>query len=107
MTNAIDSYLGAALFAPHYPEVAGSKATGTSAQAAESVDAATLRESARWYLRHYGPMTADECANRMGESVLSIRPRFSELAAKAQIIDTGERRENASGRRAVVWRSVE
>jgi len=49
-------------------------------------------------------LTTDECAERLGETVLSIRPRFTELAAKGEIEDSGIRRKNASGRSATVWR---
>lgn len=49
-------------------------------------------------------MTADECARHLSESVLSIRPRFSELLRANRIEDTGERRKNASGRNATVWK---
>jgi hypothetical protein len=49
--------------------------------------------------------TADEIADRLGESVLSVRPRISELARMNLIERTGERRHNASGMSAHVWRS--
>lgn len=54
-------------------------------------------------LEKAGPMTADEVAAHLGASVLSIRPRFTELLTAGKIRDTGQRRENASGRRAAVW----
>jgi predicted HTH transcriptional regulator len=54
-------------------------------------------------LDRFGPMTADQCANLLRIDKLSIRPRFSELAAQGKIIDTGERRPNQSGKRAIVW----
>lgn len=54
-------------------------------------------------LKSKGPMTADETASAIGASVLSIRPRFTELASGGAIVDTGERRHNESGRRAAVW----
>jgi hypothetical protein len=40
----------------------------------------------------------------MGHSVLSIRPRVAELAAMGEIIDSGARRRNDSGKFAIVWR---
>ena len=54
-----------------------------------------------------GDHTADEVAAQLGESVLAIRPRVTELAKVDRIADTGERRKNASGRKAIVWRLVE
>ena len=47
---------------------------------------------------------ADEAATFLGESVLSIRPRFSELATMGEIEDSGTRRKNASGRNAICWK---
>ena len=90
--------------AAHYPDVAGWKNTGTSQDAAESIDASTLRASVRACLHAHGSMTADECALRLGQSVLAIRPRFSELRALGSIVDTGTRRFNQSGKAASVWR---
>jgi predicted ArsR family transcriptional regulator len=50
------------------------------------------------------PMTADETAKRLGKSVLSIRPRLSELRAMGKIVATPVTRPNASGKQARVWR---
>lgn len=93
---------------PRYPAVPGSKAAGTSSDAAEAMKprAGILRAKVLDCLREYGPMTADECADALRESVLAIRPRFSELRALGLVVDTGERRENDSGRRAIVWRAA-
>jgi len=49
-------------------------------------------------------MSADQCAYVLGRSVLSIRPRFSELNAADLIEDSGTRTLNDSGKRAIVWR---
>jgi predicted ArsR family transcriptional regulator len=51
-------------------------------------------------------LSADQVAAAMGETVLSIRPRLSELAKKGLIEDSGRRAVNASGKRAIVWRRV-
>lgn len=88
---------------PTYPDGAGWKDPGTSRESAATVDASTLRIAVRKCLAAYGAMTADECASRLHLSVLAIRPRFSELRAKHEIVDTGVRHRNASGKRAVVW----
>jgi DNA-binding transcriptional ArsR family regulator len=47
--------------------------------------------------------TADEIAERLGESVLAVRPRVSELFHAGLIEKTGERRRNQSGLSAHVW----
>ena len=93
-----------------YPISPGAKVGGTSLEAADSMKptASTLRASCFAELRFAAGYdnagyTADEVAALLGESVLSCRPRFSELHALGLIRDTGERRLNASGRRAIVW----
>ena len=52
------------------------------------------------------PMTADEVAAAIGKSILSVRPRIAELSKLGKIEDTGNRRENESGRDATVWRKT-
>ncbi len=91
-----------------YPHAPSAKVTGTSEDAARSMDsnAVTLRfEIFRVMQRTHAPSgwTADEMASWLGESVLSIRPRFSELKALGKIYDSDMRRKNSSGRSAVVW----
>ncbi len=90
-----------------YPSSPGFKSPGPSQEAGEAIAgrAAILREDCARALST-GPMTADECARRLDESVLSIRPRFSELLRANRIEDTGERRKNTSGRNATVWRAL-
>jgi predicted ArsR family transcriptional regulator len=92
---------------PRYPAVPGSKAAGTSSEAAEAMKprAGILRAKVLACLRTRA-LTADECADALRESVLAIRPRFSELRALGLVVDTGDRRINDSGRRAIVWRAA-
>lgn len=96
------------LFDGPYNGMPGFKSGSTSKAAAESMrpTAATLRDLCLKMIRRYGDLTADECAAFCNQSVLSIRPRFSELSAINLIEDSGLRRDNASGRRAVVWKAV-
>jgi hypothetical protein len=91
--------------APHYPERPGFKAFGSSQEAARQAagTAARLRRAVLAELR-INPGTADEIAARLRRSVLSIRPRVSELKAMKEITTTGERRRNESGMSASVWR---
>lgn len=53
-----------------------------------------------------GSLTADECAAVLHKSVLSIRPRVTELVRLGLIADTGRTRKNQSGINATVWRAV-
>lgn len=90
---------------PILDDGAGWKGTDTSREAAESIapDTGRLRILILNTLEKHGALTADEIADRMGESVLSIRPRVSELRNMGRIADTGYRRANKSGRKAAVW----
>lgn len=94
---------------PTYPEVAGHKGRETGIASAELIEksgrASRLRDRVLAAIK-VKAMTADECAEQLGESVLSIRPRLSELAGQGKLMDTGVRRDNASGRSAIVWRAV-
>ena len=87
-----------------YPNRPGFKTGGTSEAAALAAQARaqTLR-GACLNLLLLEDMTADECAEAMSESVLSVRPRFSELRQLGRICKTSVRRKNASGCSAAVW----
>lgn len=65
-----------------YPSSPGYKTGGASRQAAKRIapKAATLRDRVLSMFQAHGPMTADQCAERMGASILSIRPRVTELS---------------------------
>jgi len=88
-----------------YPAVPGCKAPGTSAQAALAMkdDAKTLRGKCLELLKMRGDLTADEAAGMLDQSVLFVRPRFTEMLRLGWIFDSGVRRKNASGIRATVW----
>lgn len=91
-----------------YPTVAGAKEKGSTselaAKAIESTDAKTLRKACLEIMRHYGPISTDEAARMLQRSVLSVRPRFSELRAQGLIEPSSERTENDSGMTAKRWR---
>jgi predicted ArsR family transcriptional regulator len=90
-----------------YPDTPGFKARETSAEAARSVGhrAAGLRAHVLASITSL-PGTPEEVAARLGQPVHSIRPRFSELAAKGLIEDSGERGEAMGGKRAIRWRAA-
>lgn len=89
-------------FQPTYPYAAGYCDTDTSRAAAATVDAATIRAQVLQTFRTVGAMTADECAERMDMSVLTIRPRCTELKRLGHLHDSGKRRPNASGKSAMI-----
>ena len=92
---------------PTYPHAPGFKVHGPSEQAAINVlgRSCTLRERV-YAVLCAAQLTADECATAVGESILSVRPRLSELYKQGKITDTGIRRKNSSGQTASVWRVV-
>lgn len=95
-------------FFDDYPVHPGTKSDDdTTHAAAEDIAsrASTLRGKV-YRLLLIDDLTADECAKRLDESVLTIRPRLSELRALNLITDTYERRMNASGKFAIVWAAV-
>ena len=88
-----------------YPNQPGYKVSGTSEDAAAAIaeHAPTLRQRVLdiFATREW---TADEAAEHLGESVLSVRPRLSELNRMGLIVQTGHRRINNSGMSANVWK---
>jgi hypothetical protein len=90
--------------AARYPSAPGHRDTDTSREAAKDMASRVtgLRLAVLGALAQ--DRTADECAAVLGESVLAVRPRTTELKRLGLITDTGERRPNASGKRAIVWR---
>ncbi len=58
----------------------------------------------QYLTEHAGGATADEIAYALKYSVLTVRPRVSELRRMNRIVDFGARRPNQSGRPAIVWR---
>lgn len=92
-----------------YPGHPGYQARDTSIMAAEQIAplAKTLREQVYDVIAGRHSMTADEAADALGKSILSVRPRCAELATTGEIVDSGERRKNASGKSAIAWRVAE
>lgn len=90
-----------------YPDQPGFKASGTSEQAADKIrsTAKTLRDQVlRTFQQTPGGLTADAVADRLGKSILSVRPRVSELRRQGEIRPaSGQRGKNDSGMSAIVW----
>ena len=89
-----------------YPESAGFQDVDTSIEAAESTPAQRLRGQVLECFKKHGDLSPDMCAELLGLSILSIRPRFTELKLKGAIERTGAKATNSSGKRANVWRLV-
>lgn len=91
-----------------YPYKASYKQEGTSSEAAHKINrtgrADTLRKMVyQCIVLSIHGLTADEVAQSLNESVLSIRPRLSELRKQNRIKESGQRRTNSSGMTANVW----
>lgn len=48
-------------------------------------------------------LTADQAAERTGQTILYVRPRVTELGALGKLKRKGETRTNESGQQADVW----
>lgn len=91
-----------------YPHAPGAQDRDTSRAAADDIaeTAPQLRGRALAVIERSNGMTADEVAGKLGLSILSIRPRMTELSRLGKVRDSGQRRPNASGRNAIVWCAV-
>jgi len=91
---------------PHFPgSRAGSPETSELA-AASIADAARSRSAqALAYVtcQAHNGATADEVAEAFEWDRYSSRPRLAELHRQGVIVDSGNRRQGASGRKQVVW----
>lgn len=78
----------------------------TSHDAAESAESTATRHKAMVYaaLKMHGPQTSEQIADRTGLQHAQAWRRVSDLRNDGEVIDSGERRPNKSGRQAAVWR---
>ena len=90
-----------------YPDgLPGWKTPGTSRDAAKAMRSRseTLRDKIMAIIGYYpADLTPDEASEALNESVLAIRPRFSELKKLGLIKPSGNRRHNSSGLMAKAW----
>ena len=90
-----------------YPDAPGHRNVETSVAAADALapKLGRLQRMAEGAIREAGwlGLTADELAERLGMDRWSIQPRTSELKRKGLIRDSGQRRPNSTGKRAIVW----
>jgi DNA-binding IclR family transcriptional regulator len=90
-----------------YPDQPGHRHVDTSADAAKVITnaASRLQRTTLFALQEVGSrgLTSQELADRTGIDFASIQPRTSELRRKGLIKDSGQRRHNRNGKRAIVW----
>jgi hypothetical protein len=93
-----------------YPNFPGFKGPPTSREAARRISrhSSTVRDLVLAEFRAAFPrgLGADEIAARLNQSILTVRPRCSELLAAGLIEQTPERRRNVSGMSAATWRAT-
>jgi predicted ArsR family transcriptional regulator len=91
-----------------YPDSPGFKSRGTSSLTARRIaphaEAVCHRVAAFLKANYPAGFTADEVADRLAVSFLSVRPRLPELRRSELIEPTAERRKNKSGMMAHCWR---
>lgn len=93
-----------------YPDAPGHRGVDTSADAADMIAdiAGPLRRlvyKAIWQAGPHG-ITTDEIADELAMPRYSVQPRTTELKHDRRIRDSGNRRHNVSGCRAIVWVAV-
>jgi len=90
-----------------YPDSPGFKVSGPSEEAAAAIGgiAKTIRDQVyRVIVTAPQGLTADEIADRLNKSILSVRPRVAELHRKGEIRRlAGARGKNNSGMTASKW----
>lgn len=90
-----------------YPHAPGAKDRDTSQDAADAIAPAAGRIQrmvlAQIVAAGRAGLTTNECADQLDMDKGTVQPRTSELAALGKIVDGGQRRLNASGKRAIVW----
>mgnify|MGYP003111023854 FL=1 len=87
-----------------YPSVPGWQKTDTSKTAAKEIapTAKTVRALVLHQLKDRS-LTTYELAERLGLPYHTVQPRTSELRATNQIVDSGDRRMNPTGKQGIVW----
>jgi len=90
-----------------YPDAPGHRQVDTSVAAADAFapKLGRLQRLVQTTVRDAGlaGLTADELASRLEMDRWSVQPRTSELRRKGLIRDSGQRRANATGKKAIVW----
>ncbi len=90
-----------------YPDTPGHRGVDTSIAAADTVAgiAGPLRRMVYRAVHEAGlrGLTTDEIAAALRMHRYSVQPRTTELKYDRRIRDSGRRRPNASGCRAIVW----
>lgn len=87
----------------NYPNTAGHQGGDTDKAAAKAIEKRGRAKKLRTTILEKIKLcptgsTPDEMAGIMGEDILSIRPRFTELKKRSLLVDTGIRRPSKNGK---------
>ena len=92
----------------NYPIAAGYKKQNTSKNAAKDINKKLpyLRTKVLQIIKNKGSYgaTPEEVADLLNITILSVRPRFTELKISKDIIDSGVTRKNQFNKNIIVWR---
>lgn len=95
------------MIAVDYPGEPGHRGVDTSMEAAAVVAGVTgrVRRLVHEAIRIRGALgsTAEELATMLGMERTTVQPRTTELKLLGLIRDSGQRRANRNGKRAIVW----
>jgi hypothetical protein len=93
-----------------YPSAPGHRGVETSIEAAESIQEVSghIRRTVFGAIKKAGDMglTAHELAVTLHMERTTCQPRTSELRILGKIKDSGQRRRNPNGKRAIVWVAI-
>lgn len=80
----------------------------TKIEAYEAIkpSAATMRQKVIDFIEEHGASTDEEISNGVPMHRSTVTPRRNELMHLGVIVDSGERRKTATGRKAIVWKLV-
>jgi|TARA_R110000823_G_scaffold211057_1_gene341423 hypothetical protein len=96
------------IFKDKYPYKAGHRKVDTSIQSANFINK-NLKRISKVVLVELGKvfpkgLTGSEIAHNSDNSILSVRPRTTELKLQGLIIDTEERRKNKGGQGEIIYK---
>ncbi len=90
-----------------YPDMPGNRGVDTSIAAGDKIAKSLgyLQKIVQRAIIEAGPfgITTNELAEKLAIDRGTIQPRTSELKQKGVIRDSGARRRNANGKKAIVW----
>lgn len=93
-----------------YPDKPGHRGVDTSMEAADAIEVSVghMQRIALKAIRKAGArgLTTNELVSVVGIHRDTIQPRTSELRERGLIRDSGARRQNANGKKAIVWVAV-